>query len=151
MVGGMGRVFSATRADGEFTQVVALKVLRWEFAGPETVERFRVERQLLATLDHPGIARLIDGGVTEDGLPFLAMERVSGTSIDAYCADNALPPRRAYRVRRSRSQGTCPERALSFVTCTNCGLRWPCTSKDALPKHSESGKVLSRACVRVGN
>lgn len=88
--GGMGRVFLAERADGAFDQTVALKILRWEMATPTLVDRFLAERQILADLDHPGIARLVDGGVTEEGLPYLAMEFVDGEPIDAYCDRNQL-------------------------------------------------------------
>ena len=88
--GGMGRVFLAERADGAFEQTVALKILRWEMATPTLVDRFLAERQILADLDHPGIARLVDGGVTEEGLPYLAMEFVDGEPIDEYCERNQL-------------------------------------------------------------
>jgi len=88
--GGMGRVFLAQRADGAFEQQVALKILRWEMATPSLIERFRTERQILADLDHPGIARLVDGGLTGEGLPYLAMEFVDGEPIDTYCDRNRL-------------------------------------------------------------
>ena len=88
--GGMGRVFRADRADGAFEQSVALKILRWEMATPTLVDRFLAERQILADLDHPGIARLVDGGVTEEGLPYLAMEFIDGEPIDEYCDRNDL-------------------------------------------------------------
>jgi serine/threonine protein kinase/tetratricopeptide (TPR) repeat protein len=82
--GGMGTVFLAERADGEFEQRVALKVVRRSFADTELARRFRRERQILASLNHPNIARLLDGGVSDDGEPFLAMEYVEGSRIDAY-------------------------------------------------------------------
>ena len=88
--GGMGRVFVAERADGEFEQVVALKVVRSGLASDLLLERFRQERQILARLQHPNIARLLDGGVTEEGDPFFALEYVEGESIDAYCDRNRL-------------------------------------------------------------
>jgi len=80
--GGMGRVFRAERVDGGFDQNVALKILRWDLADARLVERFATERQILADLDDPNIARLVDGGVTDDGLPYLAMELVEGRPID---------------------------------------------------------------------
>ncbi|HEY4212636.1 MAG TPA: protein kinase [Steroidobacteraceae bacterium] len=83
--GGMGEVYLATRADGEYTKEVAIKLVR---SGPGAVlllERFRNERQILASLDHPNIARLLDGGTTDDGVPFLAMELVTGVPIDQFC------------------------------------------------------------------
>ncbi len=81
--GGMGEVYRAERADGQFEQTVALKVMRGEVA--DQAARFRAERQILASLDHPGIARLLDGGVTADGRPYMAMELVSGEPITAWC------------------------------------------------------------------
>ena len=80
--GGMGRVYRAERIEGGFDQVVALKLLRWELADAALVQRFERERQILADLDHPGIARLIDGGLGDEGLPYLVMEYVDGRPID---------------------------------------------------------------------
>src|SRR5687768_15093668 len=71
--GGMGAVYLAQRADGEFQQRVAVKVVRGGFPTPFLLERFREERRILASLEHPNIARLIDGGTTEAGLPYVAM------------------------------------------------------------------------------
>jgi serine/threonine-protein kinase len=82
--GGMGMVYRAERADGEFAQVVALKLVRRGFDGDTTV-RFRRERQILAQLDHPSIARLLDGGLHADGRPYFAMELVEGEPITTYC------------------------------------------------------------------
>ncbi len=79
--GGMGEVFLAERCSGGFEQQVALKRVRYETLSPVLVERFLRERQLLARLSHPNIARLIDGGVSEDGQPWLAMEFVDGERI----------------------------------------------------------------------
>lgn len=84
--GGMGAVFLAERADGEFTRQVAIKVVRRSIADPELERRFRRERQILATLNHPNIAHLLDGGVSADGEPFFVMEYVDGLRIDEYCA-----------------------------------------------------------------
>ena len=81
--GGMGEVYEATRADGNFEQRVAIKLLQREAAAQ--MERFQAERQILARLEHPGIARLYDGGVTEDGRPFMVMEFVEGRPITEYC------------------------------------------------------------------
>jgi Tol biopolymer transport system component len=90
--GGMGTVYLARRDDGEFDQRVALKLVRRGLhLDSRIVRRFRDERQMLAALNHPGIARLLDGGLTEDGLPFFAMEYVEGLSIDRYCETHALP------------------------------------------------------------
>lgn len=81
--GGMGEVYEARRADGNFEQKVAIKLLQREAAAQ--MERFHAERQILARLEHPGIARLYDGGVTEDGRPFMVMELVEGRPITEYC------------------------------------------------------------------
>ena len=74
----MGRVFLADRADGQFEQQVALKLVRSGPYGGEILGRFLRERQILARLQHPNIARLLDGGVTADGRPYFAMEYVDG-------------------------------------------------------------------------
>jgi eukaryotic-like serine/threonine-protein kinase len=89
--GGMGTVYLAHRAEADFEQRVALKVIRLGMEHPEAIRRFTLERQLLARLEHPGIARLLDGGTTEDGLPFLVMEYVPGEPIDQWC-DRTQPP-----------------------------------------------------------
>jgi serine/threonine-protein kinase len=88
--GGMGAVFLAERESAEYRQQVALKVVRRSLADAELVRRFRRERQILASLNHPNIAHLLDGGMSEDGEPFLAMEHVEGTRIDDYCAAHDL-------------------------------------------------------------
>ncbi len=89
--GGMGEVFAAVRADGHYDQKVALKLVRAGYATPGIVERFRAERQILASLEHPNIARLIDGGTTDGGMPYLVMELVDGVPIDTFCRTRALP------------------------------------------------------------
>ena len=83
--GGMARVFLAERADGQFEQQVALKLLRPGLDSDIDQERFRGERQILASLNHPHIAKLLDGGVTDDGVPYLVMEYVEGSPLDRYC------------------------------------------------------------------
>lgn len=88
--GGMGRVFVGEQVDGGFERRVAIKLLRWELAGPELRERFSRERRILARLEHPGIARLIDGGVTDDGVPFLVMELVEGCDIGEFAERRML-------------------------------------------------------------
>ncbi len=79
--GGMGAVFLAQRDDGEFEQRVAIKIIRQAIAESELINQFKRERQILASLNHPNIAKLLDGGVSADGLPFLAMEFVEGETI----------------------------------------------------------------------
>lgn len=91
--GGMGAVYLAHRADGEFEQQVAIKLIALPLATDAFRERFRQERQILAALDHPNITRLIDGGVTQHGDPYLVMECVEGRPIDSYCDEHRLPLR----------------------------------------------------------
>jgi hypothetical protein len=88
--GGMGAVFLAHRVDGEFEQQVAIKLIDLPLATDLFRERFRQERQILAALQHPFIARLLDGGVTSEGSPYLAMEYVDGVPIHRYCETNRL-------------------------------------------------------------
>ena len=83
--GGMGIVYRAERADGEFVQFVAVKLVQRGAHGDDTTARFRRERQILARLDHPSIARLLDGGLHTDGRPYFAMELVEGEPITKYC------------------------------------------------------------------
>ncbi|MEM7584207.1 MAG: serine/threonine-protein kinase [Acidobacteriota bacterium] len=93
--GGMGSVFLAERADQTFTREVAIKVLRHGSESASAAERLQLERQILADLDHPGIARLLDGGTTPTGLPFLVMERAHGEPLDVAAARLELSiPRR---------------------------------------------------------
>jgi len=89
--GGMGTVFLAVREDAEFEQRVAIKLVRRGAGGESLRQRFRQERQILAALEHPNIARLLDGGTTSGGVPYLVMEYVEGTPIDDYCREHDLP------------------------------------------------------------
>jgi serine/threonine-protein kinase len=88
--GGMGAVYLAERADGQFDQQVALKLIRGGLDSGEIHRRFLAERQILARLHHPNIARLLDGGVTPDGAPWFAMEYVAGTALTQYCRESGL-------------------------------------------------------------
>lgn len=88
--GGMGEVLLAERADGLFDQRVAIKLLRRGMATVDVLARFVRERRILARLEHPHIARLLDGGATEDGRPYFVMELVEGEPITAYCRSRNL-------------------------------------------------------------
>ncbi|HSB24928.1 MAG TPA: serine/threonine-protein kinase [Burkholderiaceae bacterium] len=88
--GGMGAVFRAERADGQFEQQVAIKLLNPAFVAGQAADRLAAERRILARLEHPHIARLLDGGTTDDGAPYFVMEYVDGTPIDDYCSTHAL-------------------------------------------------------------
>jgi len=89
-VGGMGAVYRAIRADGQYKQQVALKIVRADLGTEFTVARFCNERQILASLDHPNIAKILDGGTTIDGLPYFVMELVDGLAITSYCNEHKL-------------------------------------------------------------
>lgn len=92
--GGMGAVYLAHRADGQFEQQVAIKLIDLPFVTELFRGRFRQERQILARLTHPNIARMLDGGVSNDGELYLAMEYVAGLSIQNYCVQHSLPIRK---------------------------------------------------------
>ena len=91
--GGMGAVYLAERADGEYEQQVAIKTLPFGFSSQEARERFARERRILAQLQHNNIARLVDGGVSDDGTPYFVMDYVDGQPIDEYCRERQLPVR----------------------------------------------------------
>ena len=88
--GGMGAVYEAVRADNVFRRRVAIKLVKRGMDTDFILRRFRNERQILANLDHPNIARLLDGGTTEDGLPYFVMEFIEGEPLYAYCDDQRL-------------------------------------------------------------
>jgi len=98
--GGMGDVYVAERDDGAFEQRVAVKLIGLGTRTNDTDARFAVERQILAKLNHPNIARLIDGGSTPDGTAYLIMEFVDGKSIDDYCRSNRLSVRKRLELFR---------------------------------------------------
>src|SRR5260370_22393682 len=89
-LGGMGAVYRAIRADGQYKQQVALKIIRTDLGAELSATRFRNERQILASLDHPNIAKILDGGTTADDLPYFVMEFIDGQRIDEYCDAHKL-------------------------------------------------------------
>jgi len=91
--GGMGDVFRAVRDDDQYRAEVAIKILRADVRSTLTEQRFRTERQILAGLDHRNIARLLDGGTSLGGMPYVVMELVSGAAIDGYCDEHSLAVR----------------------------------------------------------
>jgi serine/threonine protein kinase len=99
--GGMGDVFRAVRADGTFDKQVAIKLIQGARSTDFFLSRFQNERQILATLDHPNIARLLDGGSTEEGLPYLVMEYIEGLPIDEFCAHKNLDTRERLELFRT--------------------------------------------------
>ncbi len=102
--GGMGSVFLASRDDDAYQQQVAIKIVRAEWSGEGLLDRFLTERQTLAGLDHPNIAKLLDGGATEDGRPYLVMEYVDGVPLDQYCREHQLSWRQAVALFRKICQ-----------------------------------------------
>jgi serine/threonine protein kinase len=98
--GGMGTVYLAERADKQYRKLVAIKVVRRGMDTDDILRRFRNERQILASLDHPNIARLLDGGTTDDGLPYLVMEYVEGVPVTDYCDDHRLTPHERLQIFR---------------------------------------------------
>jgi len=96
--GGMGSVWLAQRDDGVFSQQAAIKLVNAALATPTLLARFRRERQILATLEHPDIARVIDGGLSTSGLPWLAMERVEGISLERWWRTRAPSLERRLRL-----------------------------------------------------
>jgi len=97
--GGMGSVFLAERADDEYRRRVALKLIRG-FPDPASLERLRAERQILADLNHPNIAAMLDGGTTDEGQPYLVMEYVEGVPVDEWCREKHLSPRARVKMFR---------------------------------------------------
>jgi serine/threonine-protein kinase len=88
--GGMGTVYKAVRDYGHVQKQVAIKVVRGVLVNEGIIERFELERETLARLQHPNIAQLLDGGTTDDGLPYVVMEYVEGVPLDKYCDDHSL-------------------------------------------------------------
>lgn len=97
-VGGMGAVYLASRADQHYSKLVAIKVIRRGMEQDRIIQRFRRERQIVASLDHPNIARLLDGGAAEDGRPYFVMEYVEGHTIDTYCDEKRLSTEDRLRI-----------------------------------------------------
>lgn len=99
--GGMGTVYQAVRADGAYDQRVAVKLIKPGMASDDVLRRFRRERQLLARLDHPNIAKLLDGGAADDGSPYLVLEYIDGKPIHQYCDENQLTTDKRLRLFRT--------------------------------------------------
>ena len=94
----MGEVWSAVRTDGSLDREVAVKVLHADLHGSEPVGRFLREREILSALDHPGIARILDGGATDGGRQYLVMEAIAGTGIYRFCEERGLAPEERLRL-----------------------------------------------------
>jgi eukaryotic-like serine/threonine-protein kinase len=96
--GGMAEVYRAFRADDQYQKEVAIKFVRAGQFGNSVFARFKIERQILAGLDHPNLARLLDGGATEEGVPYLVMELIEGQVITGYCSTKDLPLRKRLQL-----------------------------------------------------
>lgn len=103
--GGMGTVYRAERADDEFDKSVAIKLIKRGMDSAVILKRFRYERQVLADLEHPGIARLLDGGMSADGQPYFVMEYVDGEPIDEWCDSHKTPLRARLELFQRVCQG----------------------------------------------
>jgi eukaryotic-like serine/threonine-protein kinase len=99
--GGMGVVYRAIRADGQYRQQVALKIVRADLGGELSLAKFRNERQILATLDHPNVAKILDGGTTEGGTPYFVMELIEGSPITQFCDQHNLSIQDRLKVFRT--------------------------------------------------
>ncbi len=99
--GGMGEVFRAARADGLYERQVAVKLIRDGLGKESFLQRFANERQILARLDHPNIARLLDGGASEEGIPYVVMEFIDGAPIDEFCSREQLSIRERMKLFRA--------------------------------------------------
>ena len=103
--GGMGSVYLADRVDQTFHKRVAIKIVRPGFADAEIIGRFRQEREILAALDHPTIARVIDGGSTDEGVPYFVMDYVDGQPIDTWCDQHKADVTRRLELFRAVCSG----------------------------------------------
>jgi len=108
--GGMGAVYLAVRDDEQYQKQVAIKLVKRGMDTDAVIRRFRNERQILANLDHPNIARLLDGGATDEGLPYFVMEYIEGKPIDVHCDSGRLPiaERRRHGLPALRNSGMPP-------------------------------------------
>ena len=102
--GGMGEVYRAERVDGHFEQQVAIKAMHEGYSPVGLVARFNAERQILASLDHPNLAKVLDGGITDDGIPYFVMELVDGEPIDVHVERMRLSVERRVQLFRSVCQ-----------------------------------------------
>ena len=123
--GGMGIVYRARRADEEFEKTVAIKVARLGMAGDTLLRRFRSERQIIASLDHPNIARLLDGGTTTDGQPYLVMEYVEGRPLwNGARTKNSRPASASRFSWTSARPSSTPTRTWSSIATSSRRTCW---------------------------
>lgn len=142
--GGMGTVYLAKRADGEFEQSAAVKLVRRGMDLKLVSRRFRQERQILADLNHPNIARLIDGGTTEDGMPYFVMEYVEGFSLRDFCERNDLTINQRLRL----FEQVCD--AVTYAHAQNV-LHRDLKPNNILVKPDETVKLLDFGIAKLHN
>ena len=133
--GGMGEVYRAVRDDGTYEKQVAVKVIQSGLGSGYFIARFKTERQILARLDHPNIARILDAGTTADGLHYVVMEYVDGLPIDQYCQKDQL----GVRERLKLFWAVCL--AVQYATNT-----WSCIVTSSRGIFSSRPKA-SRSCL----
>lgn len=156
--GGMAAVYAAVRADETFQQRVAVKIMDLRLSDPALVRQFAAERQILATLEHPALTRLLDGGVTALGEPYLIMEFVDGVPIDRYCDEYrlALAARLQLLARATPSTPSSgSSRPGASATRSSTARRampkgWRCTARRSR-RPSAPGSVRSVASVFLQN
>ena len=140
--GGMGSVYLAVRADQQYDKQVALKLIRGGAGNLEVIERFRRERQILARLDHPNVARLLDGGTTDDGNPYFVMEYIEGAPITTYCDDKRLSTIERLKIFR----GVCSAVEYAHRNLSSIATSSPATSWSRLRGCRASWTSASRSC-----
>ena len=122
----MGTVYLARRDDEQYERLVAVKILRSGLEAPRPPTASCAERQILARLEHPNIARLYDGGSTEDGRPYLVMELVEGLPVDAYCDQHRLTIDQRLRPLPAdlRAPSSTPTRTCSSTATSSRPTSW---------------------------
>ena len=118
-IGGMSRVYRAHRADGAYEQRVAVKLFDAAHLDRDAAARFAAERRILASLDHPGIARILDGGETDDGTPFVVMDFVRGEPITYYCDRHGVDLAGRLALIRKSCEALQPPTAAASSTATS--------------------------------
>ncbi len=148
--GGMGVVYLATRDDGIFRKNVALKLLLQGNASHEAVQRFKQERQVVAALDHPNIARILDGGDTAEGMPYYVMEFVEGQPIDQYCDSLRLDVKERIKLfqQACRAVGNLHQNLIVHRDLKPCNML---VSRDGIVKLIDFGIAKMFGAASVAN